>query len=73
MPVEGVDIKKPSIRRMSCRNERRRHVWGLPHGFWVCVSSFDNDKRGCGLRLFLLFLWWWNLEKEELIRVNIIN
>jgi hypothetical protein len=34
MPVEGIDIKKG---RMRCRDERRRHVKGLAHGFWVRV------------------------------------
>lgn len=55
MSVEGGDIKKSSIRRMSCRDERRRHVRRLAHGFVVWLGSFDD-----GIVVFYL----------ELIRVS---
>ena len=43
MPVEGIDIKKG---RMRCRDERRRHVKGLAHGFWVRVCSCSVVEVG---------------------------
>jgi hypothetical protein len=36
MPVKRIVIKKGRIR---CRDERRRHVKGLAHGFWIRVCS----------------------------------
>lgn len=57
MSVEGSDIKKSSIRRMSCRDERRRHVRRLPHVFWVCL---------CWI-LFLLLV-----EQSEGVRKRIV-
>jgi hypothetical protein len=38
-PLRGTGIRNCKKGRMRCRDEQRRHVKGLAHGFWIRICS----------------------------------